>query len=123
MTLYYVKQDNTIWGCGEPGCCGEYYEEIDESFVSCDHEIPEDEMTAEHLHSCNGGGPVLKWRKAKRLEVQAWEDGKSNGFQEGSDWGIEWVQKKQGENKREYPQALPLPPKTPENTQPNWTGF
>jgi hypothetical protein len=29
----------------------------------------------------------------------------------------------EGENKQEYPQALPLPPKTPENTQPNWTGF
>ena len=28
-----------------------------------------------------------------------------------------------GESKQEYPQALPLPPKTPENTQPNWTGF
>jgi hypothetical protein len=28
-----------------------------------------------------------------------------------------------GENKQEYPQALPLPPKTPKNTQPNWTGF
>ena len=62
-------------------------------------DIPEDEMTGDHLWSCNGGGPVLKWRKAKRLEIQAFEDGKSDGFQEGSDWGIEWVQKKQGENK------------------------
>ena len=35
MTVYYVKQDNTIWGCGDPGCCGEYYEEIDEEFVDC----------------------------------------------------------------------------------------
>jgi hypothetical protein len=102
MTIYYVKQDNTIWGCGDPECCGEWYEEIDETFVdcTCEHIEPRSEANmTEHLQSCIGGGPVLKWRKAKRLEIQAFEDGKSDGFQEGSDWGIEWVQKKQGENK------------------------
>ena len=93
MTIYYVKQDDTIWGCGDPQCCGEYYEEITESFVKCEDNIPEEEMTADHLHGCNGGGPVLKWRKAKKKEVQAYEDGKSEGFQEGSDWGIEWQKK------------------------------
>ncbi len=99
MTIYYIKQDNTIWGCGEPGCCGENWEQIEEFFVDCEHEIPESEMTGDHLQSCNGGGEVLKWRKAKRLEVQAFEDGKSDGFQEGSDWGIEW-QKKQEKNEQ-----------------------
>ena len=99
MTVYYIKQDNTIWGCGEPECCGEYEERIEESFVDCEHEIPESEMTGDHLQGCNGGGEVVNWRKAKHLEVLAFEDGKSDGFQEGSDWGIEWVQKKQKENK------------------------
>lgn len=90
MSIYYIKQDNTIWGCGDPECCGEYYEDIRESFVNCECGITEHAMTADHLHSCNGGGPVLKWRKAKPKEIQAFKDGKSEGFQEGSDWGIEW---------------------------------
>jgi hypothetical protein len=94
MTLYYIKQDDTVWGCGDPECCGEWYEDITESFVKCEDNIPEEEMTADHLHGCNGGGPVLKWRKAKHKEIQAYEDGKSEGFQEGSDWGIEWQKKK-----------------------------
>jgi hypothetical protein len=45
----------------------------------------------------------------------------------GHDWNgncyCEHIALIKGENKQEYPQALPLPPKTPENTQPNWTGF
>jgi hypothetical protein len=89
-TIYYVKQDNTIWGCGEADCCGEYYEEIDETFFECEHDIPESEMTDEHLQSCNGGGEVVEWRKADRFELLAFNAGKSDGFQEGSDWGIEW---------------------------------
>lgn len=94
MTLYYIKQDNTIWGCGDPECCGEYYEQIEESFVDCKCENIEFEM-ADHLQCDAGGGPVLKWRKAKPLEVQAWNDGKDEGFQEGSDWGIEWQKSKE----------------------------
>jgi hypothetical protein len=90
MTIYYVKQDNTIWGCGEADCCGEYEEEIDRTFVDCNCEIPEAQMTGDHLQSCVGGGPVLKWRKANKLEVYAFNSGKDEGFQEGSDWGIEW---------------------------------
>ncbi len=87
-SIYYVKQDNTIWGCGEPGCCGEYYEEIDEDFVKCDCGIPESEMTGDHLHSCNGGGPVLEWRKATELEMKA--------FYAGEDY----ERKNSAENKR-----------------------
>jgi hypothetical protein len=98
MTIYYIKQDNTIWGCGEADCCGEYEEEIDESFVDCDCEIPESEMTGDHLQSCNGGGDVLDWRKADRFEILAFNAGKDEGFQEGSDWGIEW-QKEREEKK------------------------
>jgi len=94
MTLYYVKQDDTIWGCGDPECCGEYYEEISESFVECNCGIPEEDMTSDHLHSCNGGGPVLKWRKAKKKEVQAYQDGIGNGRVSGWEDGIEWQKKK-----------------------------
>ena len=93
MTIYYVKQDNTVWGCGDPECCGEYYEEIDETFINCDHEIPEAKMTGDHLQGCVGGGPVLKWRKAKRLEIQAFSDGKDDGFQEGWNAGEEYERK------------------------------
>lgn len=94
MTIYYLKQDNTIWGCGDPECCGEYYEEITESFVDCKCDIPEDKMTEDHLHGCNGGGPVLKWRKAKDKEAQAFRDGYTDGFSEGWDDGLEWQKKK-----------------------------
>ena len=102
MTIYYIKQDNTIWGCGEADCCGEYEEEIDESFVecTCEHIEPRSEANmTEHLQSCNGGGEVLDWREADRFEILAFRDGKSEGFQEGSDWGIEW-QKKQEKNEQ-----------------------
>lgn len=84
MTIYYLKQDDTIPGCGDPGCCGEYYEEISESFIDCTCEV---EVDADHLHGCNGGGPVLEWRKAYGLEAQAYEDGKSEGWSDGADWG------------------------------------
>ena len=94
MTLYYVKQDDTVWGCGDPECCGEYYEDITESFVKCRCEIKEEDMTADHLHGCNGGGPVLKWRKAKSKEIQAFEDGYSEGHSDGWGFGIEWQKKK-----------------------------
>lgn len=90
MTIYYLKQDDTIWGCGDPGCCGEYYEDIRESFVNCECGIPEAEMTGDHLWGCNGGGPVLKWRKAKPKEIQAYQDGISDGYSDGWESGIEW---------------------------------
>lgn len=94
MTIYYVKQDDTIPGCGDPDCCGEYYEEINESFVNCQCDIKEESMSADHLHGCNGGGPVLKWRKANKKEVQAYSDGITEGYQEGFDYGVEWQKKK-----------------------------
>lgn len=90
MTLYYVKQDDTIWGCGDPECCGAYYEEIEESFVECKCGIPEKDMTADHLHVCNGGGPVLEWRKAKKKEVLAFRDGETNIYYEAFEKGIEF---------------------------------
>jgi hypothetical protein len=96
MTLYYIKQDNTIWGCGEPDCCGEYREEIQESFVDCTCENVDPDTMADHLHGCNGGGPVLEWREATPLEILSFSDGKAEGVGEGFDWGIEW-QKKQGD--------------------------
>lgn len=89
MTIYYLKQDDTIWGCGDPACCGEYYEEISESFVNCTCEV---EVNADHLHGCNGGGPVLKWRKAKPIEAQAYEDGRSEGWSDGAEWGEKYIQ-------------------------------
>jgi len=96
MTIYYIKQDNTIWGCGDPGCCGETWEEIDESFVECTCSDIKYDMT-EHLQSCAGGGPVLKWREAKPLEKLAFMRGKDEGASEGWFDGVEY-QKKQGES-------------------------
>jgi hypothetical protein len=92
--LYYIKQDNTIWGCGEPGCCGEYQEEIDFLFVNCDHEITESEMNADHLQACAGGGEILAWRKAKAKEVLAYDGGLGEGYSEGWIAGAEWQEKK-----------------------------
>ena len=86
MTLYYVVQDNMSWCCHEDS--GPYYEDHEESFVNCVCDIPENEMTADHLHGCNGGGPVLEWCKAKNKEYIAWRNGLTNG-QYGVD---QWVE-------------------------------
>lgn len=85
MTIYYVKQDDTISGCGDPECCGEYYEDYSESFIECYHE----NVTAEHLHSCNGGGPVLDWREATYLEATAFRSGVDDGYYKGWDYGVQ----------------------------------
>lgn len=95
MTIYYIKQDNTIPGCGDPECCGEYYEDIETSFVNCKCENVLEPDIADHLQSCNGGGPILKWRKAKPKEILAFEDGKSEGFSEGWNAGMEWQKKRE----------------------------
>ena len=87
MTLYYIKQDNSISGCGEPGCCGENYEDIEKSFLNCDC-LPADEMTADHLQVCKGGGPVLKWRKATDREILAYAAGNGDGHEEGYFIGV-----------------------------------
>lgn len=92
--IYYVKQDNTMPGCGDPECCGSYYEEIEEDFVKCPHDIPESEMTGDHLHGCNGGGPVLKWRKAKELEMKAFYAGQEDGYNDGWSAGEDYEKKK-----------------------------
>lgn len=77
MTLYYVVQDNMSWCCEDDS--GPYYEDHEESFVNCECDISESQMTADHLHGCNGGGPVLKWRKAKNKEYLAWRRGFISG--------------------------------------------
>jgi hypothetical protein len=92
MTLYYVKQDNTIWGCGDPGCCGETWEQIEESFVDCNCQSIESVMS-DHLQVCNGGGPVLEWRKAKKKEALAFKDGETNIYYEAFEKGIEFQKK------------------------------
>jgi hypothetical protein len=86
MTLYYVKQDNMSWCCEDDS--GPYYEDHEESFVNCECVLPDGKMTADHLHSCNGGGPVLQWREATEKELIAWvagtQDGYGDGFEEGA---------------------------------------
>lgn len=94
--IYYVKQDNTMPGCGDPECCGSYYEEIEEDFVKCPHDITESEMTGNHLHVCNGGGPVLDWRKATELEMKAFWAGQEEGWEDGWNAGEEYERKKLG---------------------------
>jgi hypothetical protein len=77
MPLYFVKQDNTIWGCGESGCCGSYYEDITVAFV----QMPKNEpVTADTILSKIGGGPILKFRAATMKELQAYIDGRNEGY-------------------------------------------
>lgn len=96
MTIYYIKQDNTTWCCEEDS--GPYYEEIDNIFHECD--CKDVEVNADHLQACVGGGPILKWRKANKIESLAFSDGKDDGFQEGWNDGADW-QKKQDARKAE----------------------
>lgn len=95
-SIYYVKQDDSYVGCSEPGCCGDSYDAIEESFVKCDCGIPESEMTGDHLWGCNGGGPVLEWRKATILEMKAFYAGQEDGFGEGWTAGEEYERNKDG---------------------------
>mgnify|MGYP006397661833 CR=1 FL=1 len=84
MPLYYVKQDNTSDGCGDPLCCGEYYKDIVVSFV----EILNDELvTAGAIRAQLGGGPVLKFRAATLKELQAYIYGRSKGYSIGHEAG------------------------------------
>lgn len=99
MTVYYVKQDNTVWGCGDPGCCGEYYEEIDDIFYNCD--CKDVQVDSDHLQGCMGGGPVLKWRKATPKETLAFTNGRDTGYSEGHWDGAEY-QKRNDAIKAEY---------------------
>lgn len=81
MSLYYAKQDNTIWGCGESGCCGPYYEDIQETFI----EIYDDgnPVDAERLQSEEGGGPILSFKIATHKQAVAYESGKMAGYEDG----------------------------------------
>ena len=82
MTIYYIKQDNTVWCCEEDS--GKYYEQIDVSFVKCEcSQIIEQETFEEHLQGHKGGGRVLKWRKAKQNEISAWYAAGDEFFDEG----------------------------------------
>lgn len=87
MTLYYVKQDNMSWCCEDDS--GPYYEDHEVSFVNCECAIPVNKMTADHLHGCNGGGPVLQWREATEKELIAWVSGTQDGFGDGFESGVE----------------------------------
>ena len=89
MSIYYVKQDNTIWTCGDTDCCGPIIEDVEESFVYCNCESIEVEMS-EHLQKCWGGGPVLEWREATSLEMTAFADGRNYGFEDGYDSAVEF---------------------------------
>jgi hypothetical protein len=96
MTIYYIKQDNTIYGCGNPDCCGENFEEIDEFFHKCDCVSVDPEFetdTKTHLEGCIGGGPILKWREAKPKEVAAFASGVGKGWSEGWYEGIQYINK------------------------------
>lgn len=101
VTIYYIKQDNTIWGCGEPGCCGETIEEIEETFVECKCESVQSVMS-DHLQACSiyGGGPVLEWRKATDLEEMAFQGGRIYGFDDGYDAAVNF-EKRMKESKSE----------------------
>ena len=81
MSIYYIKQDNTVWCCEEDS--GPYNQEIDISFVKCECPQVEPETMAEHLQGHQGGGQVLKWRKANENERSAWYGGKDEVFDDG----------------------------------------
>ena len=84
MTIYYIKQDNTVWCCEEDS--GPYQEEIEDSFVKCECEsvwAGKESDIADHLQGHAGGGKVLKWRVAKGRELAAWYSGGDDAFQEG----------------------------------------
>lgn len=81
MTIYYVEQDDSNWGCSEPGCCGESYEATQITFVKLDDK--NNTIDKEFLWYELGGGEPLNWRKARKKELHAWDGGSREGFYEG----------------------------------------
>lgn len=79
MTLYYAKQDNTIWCCEEDS--GPYHEDIRETFI----EVYDDDkpINAETLQSEEGGGPILSFKIATHKQAVAYEKGKMAGYEDG----------------------------------------
>jgi len=78
MPVYYVMQDNTIFGCGDSECCGADFEDIYESFLEVSDE---EENTHDAIISAIGGGPILEFRKATDKELIAYMAGRSAGFE------------------------------------------
>lgn len=89
MSIYYIKQDNTVWCCEEDS--GPLWEQIEISFVKCECLQIEPNMMADHLQGHQGGGPVLKWRKANLEETHAWYGGKDEVFDEGIEFERERI--------------------------------
>lgn len=84
MSIYYIKQDNTVWCCEEDS--GPYQEQIEVTFVKCECEsvwARKEADMADHLQRHSGGGKVLEWRMAKATELAAWYSGGDDAFQEG----------------------------------------
>lgn len=90
--IVYIKQDDSYVGCSEPGCCGESYEAVEETFHDCDCEGVD--VSESHLRNCLGGGPIMEWRPAKRKELIAYESGVDAGFSEGWTAGNDYFRKK-----------------------------
>ena len=84
MSIYYTKQDNTIWCCEEDS--GPYQPQIEVTFVKCECEsvwAGKEADMANHLQEHCGGGEVLEWRMAKDTELAAWYSGGDDAFQDG----------------------------------------
>lgn len=84
MSIYYIKQDNTVWCCEEDS--GPYQEQIEDTFVKCECAsvwARKEADMANHLQEHAGGGKVLKWRMATGIELAAWYSGGDDAFQEG----------------------------------------
>lgn len=83
MNLFYYKQDNTIWGCGDEDCCGDDYEEFEGTFVWSDEPMTADEFIDEF-----GGGEVVEIRPATDSEIEAYEDGRHSAFSSAISEGL-----------------------------------
>lgn len=75
MKLWAYKLDNTVPGCGEPDCCGDFGEEIEWFFYYSDKALTAEEFLDEH-----GGGTVLEIREATDSEFDAYASGETEGY-------------------------------------------
>lgn len=75
MKLWAYKLDNTIPGCGDPDCCGDFGEEIEWFFYYSEKALTAEEFLAEH-----GGGTVLEIRQATDSEFDAYASGENDGY-------------------------------------------
>lgn len=88
MKLWAYFVDNTVPGCGDPDCCGDWEDK------GWDYHVSVEPMTAQEYELVYGG-VVLEVREANNDEQNGYWAGYSDGTSSGWQTAERWFQKKE----------------------------